>query len=90
MDEPLASLDPVRKAEILPYLERLKATVDLPTIYVTHAIDELAQLAETAVLLEGGRVTGILPVAELYDRLALHPFTRRTGVAEPPPNAQSA
>jgi molybdate transport system ATP-binding protein len=38
MDEPLASLDPSRKAEILPFLARLKTALKLPVIYVTHAL----------------------------------------------------
>lgn len=78
MDEPLASLDFARKAEILPYLDRLKDDVGLPTIYVTHSLDELAHLTEAAILLEDGRALGVEPVAALFDRLALHPFARRT------------
>ena len=41
MDEPLASLDAARKAEILPYLARLKQALALPIVYVTHALDEV-------------------------------------------------
>ena len=47
MDEPLASLDAPRKAEILPYLERLRDEARLPIVYVSHAIDEVARLART-------------------------------------------
>ncbi|HVY17467.1 MAG TPA: molybdenum ABC transporter ATP-binding protein [Rhodopila sp.] len=56
MDEPLASLDGPRKAEILPYLTGVKAGLKLPIVYVTHAPDEVARLADWLVLLEGGRV----------------------------------
>lgn len=56
MDEPLAALDAPRKAEILPYLERLSRTLALPMVYVTHAIDEVARLADHLVLLDAGRV----------------------------------
>ena len=58
MDEPLASLDGARKAEILPYLTRLKTALRLPIIYVTHALDEVVQLADSIVLLEAGHVVG--------------------------------
>ena len=58
MDEPLASLDAARKAEILPYLTRLKTTRRLPIIYVTHALDEVNQLADSLVLIEAGHVVG--------------------------------
>lgn len=56
MDEPLAALDYARKQEILPYLERLKQDTRLPIIYVTHAPDEVARLADHLVALEHGRV----------------------------------
>lgn len=56
MDEPLASLDGPRKAEILPYLEKLRDIAKLPILYVTHALDEVDRLADTLVLLEAGRV----------------------------------
>lgn len=56
MDEPLASLDGDSKAEILPFLERLHSQLDMPVLYVTHALDELARLADHILLLENGRV----------------------------------
>ena len=56
MDEPLSALDAPRRAEIMPYLERLKTRFRLPILYVTHALSELARLADRVVLLESGRV----------------------------------
>ncbi|ALI54961.1 molybdenum ABC transporter ATP-binding protein [Celeribacter marinus] len=55
-DEPLAALDEARKAEIIPYFERLRDEVDIPILYVSHAPTEVARLATTVVALEGGRV----------------------------------
>ena len=46
MDEPLAALDEARKAEILPFLERLHAELAMPIVYVTHAMNEVARLAD--------------------------------------------
>ena len=71
MDEPLAALDAARKAEILPYLERLQAELDIPVLYVSHAIDEVARLADHLVLLEAGRVTASGPTSTLLTRLNL-------------------
>jgi molybdate transport system ATP-binding protein len=71
MDEPLASLDSARKAEILPYLTRLKTALRLPVIYVTHALDEVAQLADSLVLIEAGRVVGSGSVSEIAARTDL-------------------
>ncbi|MFC6637281.1 molybdenum ABC transporter ATP-binding protein [Sulfitobacter sp. JBTF-M27] len=68
MDEPLASLDGPRKQEILPYLERLRdGPLGLPILYVSHAVDEIARLADTLVLLKDGRVQAHGP---LYDVMA--------------------
>lgn len=56
LDEPLASLDDDRKAEILPYLIRLRDEAGVPMVYVSHDAGEMRQLATQAVLLKSGRV----------------------------------
>ena len=71
MDEPLAALDAQRKAEVLPYLERLHAELDIPVVYVSHAIDEVARLAHHLVLMAQGRVLAAGPLAEVMSRLDL-------------------
>ena len=71
MDEPLAALDAQRKAEVLPYLERLHRSLDIPVLYVSHAIDEVARLAAYMVLLEDGRVRAHGATHELIARLDL-------------------
>lgn len=55
MDEPLAALDAARKAEILPYLERLRDHTAVPMLYVSHSVAEVARLATTVIVLEEGR-----------------------------------
>ncbi len=71
MDEPLAALDHARKQEILPYLERLREELDIPVIYVSHAADEVARLADHLVVLEGGRAVAQGPLAETLARVDL-------------------
>lgn len=71
MDEPLAALDASRKAEVLPYLEKLHRELDIPMLYVSHALDEVARLADHLVLLDKGRVTASGPAGELLTRLDL-------------------
>ena len=56
LDEPLASLDAARKAEILPHLERLRDRAGVPIIYVSHQADEVRRIATAVVLVEAGRV----------------------------------
>ena len=68
MDEPLAALDAQRKAEILPYLERLHRALALPIVYVTHAMEEVARLADHLVLMDAGRVLAAGPLGELLAR----------------------
>ena len=71
MDEPLASLDAQRKADVLPYLERLTAELNLPIIYVSHAPDEVARLASYLVLFDAGRVVATGATADVMTRLDL-------------------
>jgi molybdate transport system ATP-binding protein len=71
MDEPLAALDAARKAEVLPYLEKLHRELDVPVLYVSHAIDEVARLADHLVLMEAGGVVASGRAEELLTRLDL-------------------
>ena len=56
MDEPLASLDAARKQEILPFIERLRDEFAIPVVYVSHAVEEIARLADRVVRIENGLV----------------------------------
>lgn len=71
MDEPLAALDSKRKSEILPYLERLHDELDIPVLYVSHAQDEVARLADHLVLLSDGKALASGPIGESLARLDL-------------------
>jgi molybdate transport system ATP-binding protein len=64
MDEPMAALDLARKNDILPYLERLHDELDIPVVYVSHAPDEVARLADHIVALQAGRVVAAGPLQE--------------------------
>ena len=70
LDEPLGALDEARKAEILPYLVRLRDEAGIPMVYVSHDADELRQLATDVALMKRGRIVGfggveVLPGATL-------------------------
>ncbi len=71
MDEPLAALDLKRKLEILPYLERLHGELSIPIIYVSHAPDEVARLADHLVLLDQGKVIASGPLNAVLSRIDL-------------------
>ncbi|MDR2261413.1 MAG: molybdenum ABC transporter ATP-binding protein [Azoarcus sp.] len=71
MDEPLAALDLKRKLEILPYLEKLHDELPIPVLYVSHAPDEVARLADHLVLIDNGRAAASGPLMETLARLDL-------------------
>lgn len=71
MDEPLAALDSQRKNEILPYLQRLHDELDIPVLYVSHAQDEVARLADHLVLLSDGKALASGSIGETLARLDL-------------------
>ena len=71
MDEPLAALDPQRKAEILPYLERLHDELAIPVFYVSHSPEEVARLADHILVFDAGRIRAAGPAAEILARLDL-------------------
>jgi molybdate transport system ATP-binding protein len=65
LDEPLSALDQARKHDILPYLERLRDESRLPMLYISHALDEVARLANTLILVDQGRVRAAGPLESL-------------------------
>jgi molybdate transport system ATP-binding protein len=71
MDEPLSALDLARKQDILPYLERLHDELEIPILYVSHAPDEVARLADHIVALDHGRAVAEGPLAATLARLDL-------------------
>ena len=77
MDEPLASLDETRKAEIMPYLERLRDETKIPIVYVSHSVAEVARLASDIVVLANGRVSAVGPTEAIMQRLDLLPAEER-------------
>jgi molybdate transport system ATP-binding protein len=80
MDEPLAALDAISKAEILPYLERLHDELSIPVLYVSHAIDEVTRLADHMLLMENGVIRAEGPLRELITRGDL-PLAHSAGAA---------
>ncbi|TNF90593.1 MAG: molybdenum ABC transporter ATP-binding protein [Gammaproteobacteria bacterium] len=77
LDEPLAALDQGRKEDILPYLERLPGEFQIPALYVSHDIDEVAHLADQVLVLDQGRIKAFAPTATILERFDLAPYTGR-------------
>jgi molybdate transport system ATP-binding protein len=81
LDEPLAALDAARKAEIFPYLEKLRDEANIPMLYVSHSLDEVARLADRMIVLDRGRVSAegsLFDVTSRLDVLIGHEFLTGT------------
>ncbi len=57
MDEPLSAVDRPRRNDVLEYLDRLRAELSAPLIYVSHSIDEICRLCDHLLILDNGSVT---------------------------------
>ncbi|WP_075180752.1 molybdenum ABC transporter ATP-binding protein ModC [Pantoea sp. 1.19] len=77
LDEPLASLDLPRKRELLPYLQRLAAELEIPLLYVSHSLEEILQLADNVLVLEQGEVRACGPLEEVWASRAMRPWLAR-------------
>ena len=69
MDEPLASLDGARKAEVLPFISRLSKELAVPILYVSHSLHEIFELSDTIVVLDGGRVVDAGKIEDIRGRI---------------------
>jgi molybdate transport system ATP-binding protein len=58
LDEPLAGVDLALRGRVLEYLVRVRDELAVPTVYVTHHMDEAEAICEEVVMLDRGRVTG--------------------------------
>jgi len=75
MDEPLASLDEERKAEVLPFIAKLPRAFSVPILYVSHSMDEILNLADNLVIMDSGRAVATGDSRELFERLDLGSFS---------------
>jgi len=79
MDEPVAALDLGRRARLLDRIEELPRRFGIPVLYVTHAIDEVARLADQTILMQSGRWIARGDTAEIIERLDLPDLAAGSG-----------
>jgi molybdate transport system ATP-binding protein len=77
MDEPLAALDDTRKIEILPYLEALRDEMNIPIIYVSHSVSEVARLADRVIVMGEGKVAMAGTAADVLSQTSISIVTDR-------------
>jgi osmoprotectant transport system ATP-binding protein len=70
LDEPMAALDPLVRAELQEDLRAAFARLGKTVVLVTHDIGEAAYLAERIVLLRDGRIVQQGTIADLVARPA--------------------
>jgi len=83
MDEPLASLDAARKAEVIPFIKKLGGHVSIPVLYVSHEPAEILALATHMVAIQEGRTVASGTPESLLERPKLSALWAGTGHAAP-------
>ena len=68
LDEPLAAVDVPLRRRILPYLQRVRDELRIPIVYVSHDREEVAELAEVVVLIDGGKIIAVDEVNRFHQR----------------------
>ena len=56
LDEPINALDALKQQKILTYLKRIQTELDLPILYVSHALEDVLRLSDHLIVLEHGQV----------------------------------
>lgn len=65
LDEPLSALDPARREAMIVFLRDVFADLDVPVLYVTHAMEEAARLADQIAVIEQGRIVANGPAQDI-------------------------
>ena len=68
LDEPLTGIDSDRAHEILPFIEQLRDHLEIPVVYVSHSMDEVARVGDFLALMESGRIIGNGPLSKMLTR----------------------
>lgn len=74
MDEPTASLDGPRRQELIQYLLRLAASLNIPVLYVSHSLDEILQIADNMLILNEGQVVANGPLHDVWGSAPMRPW----------------
>jgi energy-coupling factor transporter ATP-binding protein EcfA2 len=77
LDEPTSELDPVGKAEVFRTVRRLREESQVTVVMVEHEIEQLADVADRIIVVDGGRIVADAPPAQLFRDVEL--FHRTQG-----------
>jgi len=88
-DEPTTNLDVTVQAQILDLLADLRARYGMSVVLITHNLGVVAEVADRAYVMYGGRVVEVADVFTLFEDPA-HPYTRMLLRAVPDPTRKVA
>ena len=80
LDEPVAAVDVGLRRQILPFVQRVRSTLGIPMLVVSHALPELLQLTDTLLLLDAGQTAGHGLYFELVQQKRLLGLVRGSGL----------
>lgn len=73
-DEPTTALDVTVQAQIVELFKRLRDSLGMAVIWITHDLGVVAGIAERVLVMYGGRPVEVAAVDELYEH-PRHPYT---------------
>src|SRR3990170_2371536 len=74
-DEPTTSLDVIVEAQIIELLKKLKQSLKLTLILITHNIGIVAETADRVAVMYAGRIAEVAETRRIFDQ-PLHPYTQ--------------
>jgi peptide/nickel transport system ATP-binding protein len=83
MDEPTTALDVVTQRQILEKIEELRKQFGFATVFITHDLSLLLDIADSIAIMYAGRMVEVGPASRLYSQAA-HPYSRGLLQSFPP------
>jgi oligopeptide transport system ATP-binding protein len=87
LDEPVSSLDPTARAEIIDLLIDLQERHGITYLFISHDLTTVRYLCHTVAVMYLGKIVEVSPTEELFER-PVHPYTRALLSAVPQPDPE--
>ncbi len=68
LDEPTAGLDPRGRADILAHINKMREDLGITVVFVSHSMDEIAQIVEKVLVMDQGRIVLSGPVRDIFEQ----------------------